>query len=228
MAYNLYFGKVLLPVAPEKLQMKINNANKTYTLINDGEINVLKSPELTDIEFDALLPNEEYSFARYKNGFKAAEYFLEKLENLKVKKKKFQFIVTREIAGGNALFRTNMKVTLESYTIKEDVKYGTDIMVTIKLKQYRDYGTKKYKIQSDSSDSSKKKVTKKKTRAASDNAPAATTYTVKKGDCLWKISAKFLDDSSRWREIYNLNKSVIGGNPNLIYPGQVLKLPEKE
>lgn len=227
MAYNFYFGKVLLPVAPEKLQMKINNANKTYTLINDGEINVLKSPELTDIEFDALLPNEEYSFARYKNGFKAAEYFLEKLENLKVKKKKFQFIVTREIAGGNALFRTNMKVTLESYTIKEDVKYGTDIMVTIKLKQYRDYGTKKYKIQSDSSDSSKKKVTKKKTRAASDNAPSATTYTVKKGDCLWKIAAKFLDDGSRWREIYNLNKSVIGGNPNLIYLGQVLKLPEK-
>jgi len=25
--------------------------------------------------------------------------------------------------------------------------------------------------------------------------------------------------------IYNANKSVIGGNPNLIYPGQVLTIP---
>lgn len=224
MAYDFYFGKLLLPVAPEKLQMKINNANKTYTLINDGEINVLKSPELTDIEFDLLLPNSEYSFARYKSGFKGAEYFLAKLEKLKANMKKFQFIVTRELPNGTPLFGSNIKVSLESYTIKEDADEGTDVIVSIKLKQYRDYGTKKYKIKSTSS---KKKVAAKKTRATSDNAPSEKKYTVKKGDCLWKIAARLLNDGSRWREIYNLNKSVIGGNPNLIYPGQVLTIPEK-
>lgn len=26
-------------------------------------------------------------------------------------------------------------------------------------------------------------------------------------------------------KIYNANKGVIGGNPNLIYPGQVLTIP---
>jgi hypothetical protein len=30
---------------------------------------------------------------------------------------------------------------------------------------------------------------------------------------------------NRWREIYDLNRNVIGPNPNLIHPGQVLKLP---
>ena len=60
MAYYFYLGKTLLPVAPQKLQLKIKGANKTYTLINDGEINVLKTPGLTDIEFDALLPNVKY------------------------------------------------------------------------------------------------------------------------------------------------------------------------
>ena len=53
MAYHFYLGNMLLPIAPEKFTLKINNANQTYTLINEGEINVLKTPGLTDIEFDA-------------------------------------------------------------------------------------------------------------------------------------------------------------------------------
>ena len=54
---------------------------------------------------------------------------------------------------------------------------------------------------------------------------AAQTYTVVKGDCLWNIAKKFYGNGSKYTEIYNANKSVIGGNPNLIYPGQVLTIP---
>lgn len=49
------------------------------------------------------------------------------------------------------------------------------------------------------------------------------TYTVKSGDSLGKI-AKSLGLSG-WQELYNLNKGVIGSNPNLIKPGQVLQVP---
>ena len=83
MAYYFYLGKTLLPVAPQKLQLKIKGANKTYTLINECEINVLKTPGLTDIEFDALLPNVKYPFAVYKNGFTRAKSFLAVLKNYK-------------------------------------------------------------------------------------------------------------------------------------------------
>ncbi len=51
------------------------------------------------------------------------------------------------------------------------------------------------------------------------------TYTVKRGDTLWAISKKFYGSGSKWRTIYNANKGVIGGNPNLIFPGQVLVIP---
>lgn len=58
-------------------------------------------------------------------------------------------------------------------------------------------------------------------------APAAdgTTYTVVSGDSLSKIAKKHLGDANRWRELYEANKGVIGDNPDLIKPGQKLKIP---
>ena len=46
-----------------------------------------------------------------------------------------------------------------------------------------------------------------------------TTYTVVKGDTLNSIAKKF---NTTWQLIYEDNKDVIGNNPNLIKPGQVL------
>ena len=221
--YNFYLGKTLLPVAPSKLQLKINNANKTYTLINDGEINVLKTPELTDIDFEILLPNTKDSYGKYKNGFKKPYWYLKKLKKYKQKKKTFKFIVTRSAPNGkNKRYSTNMKVSLEDYTVIEDADNGLDTVVSIRLKQYRKYGTKKCKI---TFAGTKPTISSQNTREAGDTMPQATSYTVVSGDSLWKIAATHLGSGSRWNEIYNLNKSVIGGNPNLIYPGQVFTLP---
>ncbi len=52
------------------------------------------------------------------------------------------------------------------------------------------------------------------------------TYVVQGGDSLSKIAEAELGDSTRWTEIYELNKDIIGDNPNLIKPGQKLRLPK--
>ncbi len=62
-----------------------------------------------------------------------------------------------------------------------------------------------------------------------------TTHTVEPGDSLWKIARGLLssDDSAPaggaisdlWRSIYELNRDLIGDDPNLILPGQVFQLP---
>ena len=146
MGYEFYLDKMLLPITPSKLEIKIKNKNKTYDLINEGEINVLKNAGLSEISFEATFPNVKYPFAVYKNGFVTANHFLNQLELLKTNKKPIQFIVTRLFPNKKSLYNTNIKVSLEDYTIKEDVKQGMDVVVTIKLKQYRDYGTKVCKV----------------------------------------------------------------------------------
>ena len=45
------------------------------------------------------------------------------------------------------------------------------------------------------------------------------TYIVQSGDNLTNIAAKY---NTTWQSIYNKNKNIIGPDPNLIYPGQVL------
>ena len=95
MAYKLYLDGVLFPVAPSKVTVKINNQNETVTLINEGEANILKAAGLSDVEFDLLLPNTEYPFALYPETFRNARFYLDKLEELKLQKKKYfsQFIL---------------------------------------------------------------------------------------------------------------------------------------
>jgi nucleoid-associated protein YgaU len=54
-----------------------------------------------------------------------------------------------------------------------------------------------------------------------------TTYTIVAGDTLWAIAQRFLGNGARWPEIHEANKDKID-NPNMIYPGQTIVIPEDD
>lgn len=53
---------------------------------------------------------------------------------------------------------------------------------------------------------------------------AGQTYVVKQGDSLSKIAQQVYGNTDDWRKIYDANRDIIQ-NPDLIYPGQTLRLP---
>lgn len=62
-----------------------------------------------------------------------------------------------------------------------------------------------------------------KTPEVTETPADENTYTVKSGDSLWKIAQQYLGSGLRYGEIKKLNNLA----SIAIYPGQVLKLPEK-
>lgn len=233
--YQFYMDGVLLPVTPSSFTIKAANQNKTVTLINEGEINILKLPGLSKISFSALLPNQPYSFAQYKDSFQNAHYYMDKLELLKTSCAPFQFMVIRTNDSGTVLMDTfDMQVSLEEYQLDEDAeKYGTDMMAKIELKQYAPYKTKKITFQKTETAATTATVTEQRDTSTK---PKETTYTVVSGDNLWDIARVKLGDGSRSSEIYELNRDTIeaaakkygrasSSNGWWIYPCTVLRLP---
>jgi nucleoid-associated protein YgaU len=64
-------------------------------------------------------------------------------------------------------------------------------------------------------------------RPADAASAAAATYTVRSGDSLSAIAKREYGDAGQWRRIYEANRDQID-NPDLIHPGQELKIPRTE
>lgn len=140
--------------------------------------------------------------------------------------------------GKELLWDTNIPITIEDYKIEEDAdSHGFDVVVSISMKEYRDWGAKKLVIKKSKKKKNKSKkkkaVEKKKTRTTKS---LAKSYTVKSEDCLMNIARKQLGNASKWKSIYNLNKNTIetaakkhgrksSSNGHWIYSGTKLKLP---
>jgi nucleoid-associated protein YgaU len=61
--------------------------------------------------------------------------------------------------------------------------------------------------------------------APTPGSGASRSYTVVMGDSLSKIAKDQYGDANKWRTIYEANRDVIK-NPDLIHPGQSLKIPQ--
>ena len=57
--------------------------------------------------------------------------------------------------------------------------------------------------------------------------PSVKKYTVTRGDTLVKIAQHLLYDARRWREIYKLNRTIIGSDPMILIYGTTLKIPKR-
>lgn len=204
MAWSLYIARTQFPVPPEKIEYTHNGKNETVTLIDGGEINLIKKFGLTDVKFDLLLPTVPYDFAVYPNGsFRDADYYTELIEYLAVCESFFQLDIYKEMPDGTQLKHFEMSVTLEKYKITEDAgEYGLDKILSLELKQFRNYGIKILQLNDDKITYTVKRV---------DEKQALIVVDVKENETLYDLCMRELNnaDEETVNKIYNLNKSTI-------------------
>lgn len=232
--YNFYFADgsdvLTFPITPGELTIKAGSNNKTITLIDEGDINLLKSPSLIEVSFEARFPMRKYPYSRNPLSFQT---YFDKFKKLKEEKKSFRFIVARNV-GGKRLWDTNLLMALEDFEITESADEGDDVLISFELKQYKEYGVKtlpsSYLKTTTSTSTNKRNTNTAPAKSSSEN------YTVKSGDCLWNIAKKYYGSGSKWKVIYEANKSIIeatakkygrnsSSNGHWIYPGTKLTIP---
>lgn len=96
-AYDVWLDNLLLPVTPSSMTIKTDNKNETVTLVDGGDINIVKTPGLTEVSFDFLVPALVYPFN------KTDEYpidIIQQLARFKLSKRPFYFRVIRQVPIG--------------------------------------------------------------------------------------------------------------------------------
>lgn len=206
--------RLQFPVNPEQIKAETGSRIITFETIELGEVGFPRGTRLTRISWEGFLPGESRLNLGIVKAWQKPQVIVDQLQRWRNAGTKLRLLVTET--------PLNLDVYIENFEHSYSGGHG-DIFYTLDLVQARDLVVYVYTDQ----DLQKKKSVKATGSRGRPSPPAPKSYTVKTGDSLWAIAKRLLGSGSRWREIYELNKTVIGKNPNLIFPGQVLKIPAK-
>ena len=211
LTYNAEKEKIQLPVLPESFKTSNGSSNDSMDITGLGEIIIMQSRPALQFSFSSFFPAARFPGLQVSSITKPLE-LVQKINTWKASKKPVHFIAT---ACGVDLY-----CSIEKFDYSEEGGDPGTYQYSITLKEYREITVRQVKV-----DIPSKEATVEKEEARVDNSVQPKTYTVKSGDCLWNIAKQFYGSGSDYTKIYEANKGTIGGNPNLIYPGQVLTLP---
>lgn len=197
---------------------KSYNTNKKYETIGMGEVNIIKGIGLREISMSIMLPNDlslPFVQPKYSPSVIIGKpiLYLSKFREFKANKKPLQLLITRILPSGEEIFKGNISVTLEEYTVYENAGEEGDFLVDLLFKEYIDI---KEQVLTPTNDSNTYTVN---TNRTSKETPK--TYTVKSGDTLWKIAKRELNDETQYKRIMEINNIT---DPKKLQVGTVLKL----
>ncbi|MDR2044145.1 MAG: LysM peptidoglycan-binding domain-containing protein [Clostridium sp.] len=207
--------RLRFPMLPQKINVQTGSIFQSYTILAVGDVRLPTGQELTGFSWQGTLPGEVRKNAPFVAEWRSPKEIQSLWSAWRAGKKKLRLMATET--------PINHDVYLERYTMEYSGGQG-DYSYNISFVQAKDL---KVYVSGASGQSSSTAATVENKPQGDErpSTPVAAAYTVKKGDTLWGIAQKFLGNGAKYQEIYNLNKSVIGNNPNLIYPGQVLTIP---
>lgn len=200
---------LLLPVTPKGYEKTLGRMIETLDLTGVGDVNFYGNRKAITIDLESLfcLSNETY-VNRVTYSVNSVIEYVKLIENWILNKDIVRLIISDENET-----KINTEFLIEEIISSEDNKSNGDINFRIRLREYRPLV-----IMSENT------IRNELTRAVKET-PNADTYTVVSSDNLTKIARKMYGDGTKWIAIYNANKTLIGNNPNLIYPGQKLTIP---
>ena len=225
MAVDIYIREregtreIRVPWLPEKINHDSGGVTvATYDIIDKGEVAVPTGSGLSSWSWESELPGSLRTDTSLLRGtWKDPKEYLNLLEDWRQNGTPLRLLVTG--------YPINADVILFDYSSTPSGAFG-DIAYDVTFKEDRDITI------TSTTDTTQKRPT---------TSSSGKTYTVKKGDTLWAIAKKFYGNGSKWKTIYNANKTIIENtakarwkaaginrdsqNGHWIFPGTKLQIP---
>ena len=217
--------KLQIPVLPEEIKISYNSGNSSVSVVEFGEIVIKQGRKAAQYSFSSIFPI--YPFRGSTNKVSSPKTYISKIQKFIDDKSVVKFVLAR---ANNKFVGLSVNVVIDKFDYSEKGDDPGTIEYSITFKEYRSVTVNQIKT-------NKKKATKTNNKKRTSTKPKSKTYKVKSGDCLYNIAKKELGNSSRWKEIYNLNKTVIektakkhgyksSSTGHWIFPGTILELPK--
>lgn len=218
MSYSVYLKisgkKYKLPVNPEEIKKTQKLSIEKYQVLKSGQVSVPKFPELWTYEFSCELPHQEVHYME--SGSRAdPDRYIRAITMSQKKKKPVQLIYSNGETDDESV-----KVLIETCTITEKAGEEGDKYLSLSFVQYKAPSKKYVAVVTPAATVAQPQTPQPENPAVEQGK----TYTVQKGDTLWKIAKQFYGNGSQYPKIVSANSDKIK-NPNLIYPGQTFSIP---
>lgn len=206
--------EIRIPWLPDKIEYKSGGGMfATFDIMGKGEISIPTGSGLASLSWESAFPGENRDDTMIRGSWVDPSTYHSILEDWKNNGTALNVIVT--------CYPINMDVYLSDYNASASSGFG-DIEYDLEFKEIRTITITSLK--------------EEKPAETVRSTPETTSYTIKKGDCLWSISSKFLGAGTKWTSIYELNKDIIestarkygrksSDNGHWIYPGVTIQIP---
>ncbi|PAD72377.1 LysM peptidoglycan-binding domain-containing protein [Paenibacillus campinasensis] len=202
------------PVNPPTISAVSLHGFEDIDVSNIGEYTIIGNGRLKEFSMSSFFPRDYNASYCQHPRLKDPWEYVKMIERWQRSGKPVRYIVTNT--------PINTAVTIRNFEYEERGGEPGDIYFTLDLKEYVFL-----KVDKKGAGSTKANGTPKLTTAAQrpNTRQVPSSYTVKSGDSLFKISATVYGNGNNWRKIYDVNKKTIGANPNVLKPGQKLVIP---
>ena len=206
-------GKQLtVPINPEEITIERSADNSDLDIIGLGKTTRKGEPSLRTLTIKSFFPAQDsYFYTGIKP--KTCVEFIEEIWNTENINNNVAKIVTTGLP-----IDINMFFVIDKFNYDHKAGEEDDIYYNLSIKEYRAYGVKTVDVQLSGLASARVVSPVIVNQDAPSPEVATKTYTVQNGDCLFNITKACTGNGNNWKELYNLNKEVIGNNPDLIKP----------
>ena len=229
--------KMYFPVIPEQITYSTGAYFEEYRIMNKGAVKIPNGEDVSGIKWESFFPGTNLQSLPFVSATK-----IQKGSSSKKKTPTEMHNQLEAWKSKGAQLKLNITGTpfsfyvyIEKYEAIAQDAHGS-IYYTIEFVKAITVSVSSEKKKTTTKTTTKKTTTKKTTGTSRSTKKTTKKHTIKKGDTLWGISKKYYKAGSKWKTIYNANKTTIenaakkrgyksSNNGNRIWPGTVLKIP---